>query len=497
MSQTVTNWLRRRSQLTPNRVGLVCGTESWTFSEIRDAADLRSAALASYGIPANYRIGFLASNSVEHYFWLFACQQLGLQMVLLNPRLAANELQRQVDDSGLKLLLCDDKTLPLATALSAKSITFGELSQVSASGDLPIVENWSFDEVTTILYTSGTTGEAKGVMQTFGNHWWSAMASVLNLGLDPAQDSWICAVPLFHISGFSIMMRGIIYGIPIHLMERFDAADLNDLLLSGRASTVSVVTKMLSDILDDLASRQIKNYPDTVRCFLIGGGFLDDVTLARANAAAIPSVFSFGMTETASQCVASSYSTPESKAGSAGLPLFTTQLRIDSGVPAGQVGELQLRTPTLAVGYLNQQDRYNASFTDDGWFHTGDMGYLDDDGYLWVVSRLSDMIISGGENIFPAEIENVLLTHSAVQQAAVVGREDSRWGQVPVAFVVADPLLNTDALTDYCRSQLAHYKVPAQIIFLDELPQTASGKVQRQRLVELLKRADDPHELLR
>lgn len=482
------NWLTKRAELTPHRLALTYQGQTWTFRQLRHSVLDRAGRFAAAGFPANRRIALLSPNSADFYLWLLACQQLDVEMVLLNARLAPTELDYQLRDAGISLLFFEPSQCPVVERVrelnpGIRAVSFEDMAAASAppTGDTPVVSEFDLDRVTTIMYTSGTTGEPKGVQQTLGNHWWSAIGSVLNLGLEPALDSWVCVVPLFHISGFSIMMRSLIYGIPVHLHRRFDAAAVNADLLQGRGTTVSVVAYTLQALLDDLGDRQ---YPASLRCLLLGGGFVDRVLLERCRAAGVPVIQSYGMTETASQIVALNVADAQRKIGSAGQALMPVQLRIGQGSPAGTIGEIQVKSPTLTVGYLNKNELFRDAWTADGWFRTGDSGYLDDEGFLFVKSRLTEMIISGGENIFPSEIEQCLRQRDDIAEAAVVGRPDPLWGAVPVAFLVAaTPARPSDSLlTEYCRERLAHYKVPTRFHWVDVLPRTALGKVRKSEL---------------
>src|SRR5699024_9822416 len=283
----------------------------------------------------------------------------------------------------------------------------------------------------TIIYTSGTTGFPKGVVHTYGNHWWSAAGSMLNLGLSK-QDKWLAAVPMFHVSGLSILLRRVIYGIPVYMLENYDKQQFHEALMNKGVTVASVVTMMVQALMYQLNDDR---YPDTLRCLRLGGGPAPESLLEKAKARQMPVFQSYGMTETSSQIVILSPVKALEKIGSSGKPLFPAQLKINA--PDGQVGEIYVKGPMVTKGYFNNEQATNKALI-DGWLATGDLGYTDREGFLYVVDRRKDLIISGGENIYPTEVENVLSSMEGVQEVGVVGKADDKWGQVPVAFAVTE-----------------------------------------------------------
>jgi O-succinylbenzoic acid--CoA ligase len=316
-------------------------------------------------------------------------------------------------------------------------------------------------------------------MLTYGNYWWSAVGSALNLG-NHADDRWLAVLPLFHVGGLSILLRAAIYGISVVVHRSFEPAAANRAIDADGVTIVSVVGAMLQRMLEERAARP---YPAALRCVLLGGGPAPRPLLEACADRGVPVVQTYGLTEAASQVATLAPADALRKLGAAGRPLFATELRIEragSPAPAGQVGEILVRGPTVMRGYINRPDE-TAEALRDGWLHTGDLGYLDGEGYLYVLSRRHDLIISGGENIYPTEVESVLLMHPAVEEAAVVGLPEQRWGQVPAAAVKlrGGMSLSEAELIDFCRERLASYKVPKLIRFADTLPRNATGKLLR------------------
>lgn len=488
MSNYIPNWLLQRAYVTPDRTALVFGKQSWSFAEMKEIVLQLAASLAAIPIQEGSKAAILMKNRPETVWVIHALQQLGIETVFLNHRLTASELTFQLEDSGAKTLIFDrdfSSEIESLTKLSAvKPIAANEIGQLSKK-NLPKRKEFFLNDVCSIMYTSGTTGKPKGVLQTYGNHWWSAIGSSLNLGLHE-NDAWLCAVPVFHISGLSILMRSVIYGIPVYLMEQFDAQEANQLLKSGNITIMSVVSVMVNRMLGKLADQR---YHSNFRCMLLGGGPAPRPLLELCKEKSIPVFQTYGMTETASQIVTLSPEDSLKKLGSAGKPLFPSQIKIiaTDGREAKphETGEITVKGPNVTHGYL-KRDNDNLKSFHDGWFFTGDLGYIDENGYLFVLDRRSDLIISGGENIYPAEIEGVLMGHEAVIEAGVAGIEDPVWGQVPYAFIVANKKVDEDELKSFCRNQLAAYKVPKRIYQIDVLPRNGANKLMRRHLLQYI-----------
>ncbi len=482
MGQTMPNWLVKRAFLTPNRTAIVFNDQSITFKELYERSLETAGKLTAAGVTQKQYVGLLLRNHLDSAVILLALHLIGVRAVILNNRLSGEEISWQLSDSSSLFLISEEffhdkiekiqnSKLPNMKMLKKEALFQGCYKQ-------PVVQDEiDLDDICTIMYTSGTTGHPKGVMQTYGNHWWSATGSALNLGLHE-EDCWLLTVPLFHISGYSILMKCIIYGMKIVLHEKFDVEKVIEDFHEEHVTIMSVVSTTLNQILEHLKGEKL---PDHVRCMLLGGGPASRSLLNACVEKGIPVFQTYGMTETSSQIVTLAPEDSLRKLGSAGKPLFPSQIKIvtENGgeAPAGVAGEIIVKGPNVTIGYLNKGNQL-----ENGWLSTGDIGYLDGEGFLFVLDRRSDLIISGGENVYPAEIEGVLTSHSHVEDAGVIGIKDERWGKVPVAFIVKKAPVSAEEIIEYCTEKLAKYKVPHRIYFIDEIPRNASKKILRRDL---------------
>lgn len=523
-------WLARRAYLSPEAPALLFGGRTWTFAELNRAAEeaagalravLPDAGIASSDGPAvGPRVAVLLPNTPDFVVWVHALAKAGAVLVPLNARLTAQEMAWQLQDVGAAALLHDaeyedaaraaasllgraaprllDVSRDVAPGLLGHGPGTGAAAPEAAAGAAGLAgPNGAFprthirlDQVHSIVYTSGTTGRPKGAMLTYGNHWWSATGSMLNLGLAP-DDRWLACMPLFHVGGLSILLRSVIYGIPVVLHRRFDPEAVNRAIDEDGVTLLSVVAAMLDRMLD---ARGDQRYPATLRAVLLGGGPAPEALLRRAASAGVPVLQTYGLTETASQTATLAPADALAKLGSAGKPLFPAEVRIaaeDGGggtrwAAPGEPGEIVVRGPTVTVGYWQRPEATAEKFR-DGWFHTGDVGFVDADGYLYVLDRRDDMFVSGGENVYPAEIEAALREHEAVADAGVIGLPDQRWGRVPAAAVVLreGAAVSGLELEAFCRRCLAGYKVPKRFVFVEALPRNAAGKLLRRELARL------------
>lgn len=477
MSESIPHWLTKQANILPNypAIELTDGTHvSFHDLEINSLSYARK--LAAIGVEKGTHIGILSTNCLEMVYTIHAISYLGAVGVLLNTKLTDEELNFQLDDADVNILITNDSGN--RNLRVKKSYTFQQLETMEESS-VSLQFHINFDDPFTIMYTSGTTGFPKGVVHTYGNHWWSAISSALNLGLNK-DDKWLISLPLFHVSGLSTLMKSVIYGMPIFLMKKFDESMVHHAIMEKQITIVSVVTVMVQRLLERLGT---ENYPNSLRCFLLGGGPAPKVLLERAKEKGIPVFQSYGMTETTSQIVTLSAGDALDKLGSAGKPLLPAQLKINNPGSDG-VGEIVVKGPMVTPGYYKNQEANEKSFK-DGWLYTGDLGSVDEQGFLYVVDRRTDLIISGGENIYPSEIENALMKMTEIKEAGVTRMEDDKWGYVPVAYVVLHSEITKEEIFAFLATQLAKYKLPKKVFFVEELPRNASNKLLRNKLKEL------------
>jgi len=480
MNQTMPHWLSKQAELNPYKIAIETNAKSLTFLELKNESQVFAKKLASFGVKQHARVAVLSANHLDMVIAIHALSYLNAVVVLLNTRLSKQELHYQLEQSEATFLILTEGLKDEKNLAFQKQKTFQDVRnqhEVDASLSTHIDLNVPF----TMMFTSGTTGLPKGVIHTYGNHWWSAIGSVLNLGLTE-KDKWLLMLPMFHVGGLSILIRSVIYGMSVYLLEKYDAQFVYRAIVQKRITILSVVTLMLRELLEEMGKEELPSY---VRCLLLGGGSVPDDLLQQVREKNIPLFQSYGLTETSSQIVTLSKEDALEKLGSAGKPLFPAEIKIANQNHEG-VGEIWVKGPMVMDGYIKDETANKLAF-ENGWFKTGDIGYLDSEGFLYVVDRRSDLIISGGENIYPSEVENKILQLEYVHEAAVVGKKDDDWGQVPVAFVVRESdQLSEKTIQDYLKDVLATYKIPKKIIFRESLPKNASNKIMRHQLKKQL-----------
>jgi acyl-CoA synthetase (AMP-forming)/AMP-acid ligase II len=490
--------LAHHASRTPDKAMLVFEGEPTTYGQMAARTARLAGGLAERGVGRGDVVALLAYNCPELLEAIFAANHLGAIAMPINWRLAAPEVRYILEHAGAKALVCDEALVELADE-ATKGIE-ATLVRTCASGR---VEGWvpladlhgepvacvpaDADDVHRLMYTSGTTGRPKGVMLTHANLAWKNFAHLVEFGFTGADLGLACG-PLYHVGALDLTTTSLIAAGATTIIHRaFDAAAVAEEIERSRVTTVWLAPAMVNAILalPDVETRDLSS----VR-LIISGGEKMPIPLIERIGRTFPSAWfadAYGLTETVSGDTFLDRGSVVAKLGSVGRPCLHLELDVwdDEGrsVPAGERGEIVLRGPKVFKGYWRDPEATARAFA-GGWFHTGDIGVRDEDGYVFIVDRLKDMIVSGGENIAGSEVERVLYEHDAVLEAAVVGRPDERWGEVPVAYVVLrdGAEATADELVEHCRSQLAKFKVPKDVTFLGALPRNPSGKVLKREL---------------
>jgi len=498
------NWfgvLAHHATRSPEKALTVFEGETTTYGQMARRATELAGGLAGHGVGEGDVVALLSYNSPEFLETIFAANYLGAIAMPINWRLAAPEVRYILEHSGARALVCDARLIDLAN--EAMEGMNGGLLRVCAAPAAPA--GWTAlpdlrvshpiadrvlaapDDIHRLMYTSGTTGRPKGVMITHANLAWKNMAHIVEFGFT-GDDLGLACGPLYHVGALDLTTTTLIAAGATTIIHRvFDAVDVVDELERSRVTAVWLAPAMVNAImaLPDIEQRDLSS----VRVVINGGEKMPIPLIERVQRTFPRAWFAdaYGLTETVSGDTFLDRDSLISKLGSVGRPCLFLALDIwdkqGAPVPAGERGEIVLRGPKVFQGYWRDPEATAAAFA-GGWFHTGDIGVRDEDGYLYIVDRFKDMIVSGGENIASSEVERVLYEHDAVLEAAVVARPDDRWGEVPVAFVVLrDGATATgDALLAHCRGQLARFKVPKEIVFLGALPRNPSGKVLKREL---------------
>jgi O-succinylbenzoic acid--CoA ligase len=473
-------WIVERARRDPTALALQADELTLSWRELALRVEGIAARVAALGVRRGDRIALLMESSPRMVELIHATQRCLATVVPLNTRLSPPEIAAIIDDAEPRLLFYDrcrrddlaDRTLAALPCVEAEH----ELDAIVA-GDSPPLDVLDPAAIHTLVYTSGTTGAPKGVMLTHANHAASAAASRARLGAR-AGDHWLAVLPLYHTGGLAIVVRSVQDGVPVTLQRRFDPARVSAALRDGGITLVSLVPTMLLRLLDHDGG----SFPPSVRAVLIGGAPAPAALLARARARRLPVLPTYGLTEAASQVATVAPDRTDQALASAGTSLPGIEIRIAAPDACG-CGEILVRGPTVMAGYFRQTDATAAALR-DGWLHTGDAGRIDAEGSLHVLDRRTDLIVSGGENVYPGEVEAVLAEHPAVGEVAVHGRAHPIWGKEVVATIVARDghVLEVEALRAWCRARLAAYKVPRSFRAAETLPRTASGKLRRHLL---------------
>ncbi|MFI9834721.1 long-chain fatty acid--CoA ligase [Streptomyces sp. NPDC051913] len=491
----------------PDAVAVTQDERRLTVRALHERVNRLAAGLSELGVGRGDVVALLLYNRPEFLELVYAVNRVGAVFLPLNYRLSEEEWAYIVGDAQAKVIVTEPEFERAADRIAGK---LPELEhRILVEGE-PLPDGWTDyealldrhhgarvepvdvgpDDLQRLMYTSGTTSRPKGVRITYGNVQAKNLAHIVHFGLTAADTTLVCG-PLYHVGGLDMPALGVLYaGGGVVLQRKFDPVGALSAIQEHRVTNAWLAPAMVNAVLEvpDRAS-----YDTASVRFILGGGEKTPEPVLRRIMNAFPNAWfadAYGLTETVSGDTFLDREHALSKLGSVGRPVPHTRVRIvddaDREVPAGELGEITLRGPKVFAGYW-RDEKATAAALRDGWFHTGDIGHLDEDGFLYIDDRKKDMIVSGGENIATPEVERVLYEHPAVLEASVVGLVHPRWGEVPRAFVVFRPgtSAGADELRAFCLERLAKFKVPVRFEVVDELPRTPSGKVLKRTLRDI------------
>jgi fatty-acyl-CoA synthase len=472
---TIGRWIRDRARSTPERVAIDYDGRLVTYRELDEASDAFAGGFAQAGLGRGDRVATLTGNSPEHVAVLFACAKTGLVLLPLSWRLSPVELRYQLDDAEPSLFLVEEPYEELATATGHR---FDRLEAPPTTeprpGARPRYESVSDEDGLLLIYTSGTTGKPKGALLTHANCFWTNLSFDLTTGVH-SDDVVLQLLPQFHVGGWNVHpLLSFWKGATVVLERQFEAESVLRLIEEKRVTTMMGVPPIYLFLAREpgFATADLSSLERAV----VGGAPMPEALLEMWAERGTAIVQGYGLTEAAPNVLCLPPEDAVRKLGFAGKPYPFVDVRL-----SGE-DELQVRGPNVFPGYWRNAEATKEVFTSDGWLRTGDVAECDEEGFYRIKGRLKDMYISGGENVYPAEVEAALHEHPHVTDAAVVGIPNERWGEVGIAFVVADGVTDEE-LIEWCRGRLARFKVPESVRFVDEIPRNGLGKIQKQELV--------------
>jgi fatty-acyl-CoA synthase len=490
----LTDITARRAALTPDRTAfhVVETGETVTYAALDDRSARAARVLADRGVGPGDRVAILCRNRIEFFEALFACAKLGAILAPLNWRMPARELSDLLADCAPKLLLTGREDAETAagaagpTGLQILDLETDWRSARDVAEPHPGRPAWPGEETWYLIYTSGTTGKPKGVIQTYR----MALVNYINIsqaiGLRDG-DASLNFLPLFHTAGINLHTLPVLMaGGLIHILPGFDAGTTLKLIDEGRLDVMLCVPAVYRELTLHPAFETTDL--TRLRHWSCGGAPMPDVLIEQFAARGAVVCNGFGMTETGPTAFLMDAGHALDKIGSVGKPQLLIDARIatpdGTPLPQGETGEVQFFGPGLTPGYWHRDEETAKLFTPDGWLKSGDLGRFDSDGYCFIAGRIKEMYISGGENVYPAEVENVLDEHPAILESAVSGVDDEKWGEVGCAHLIlrAGETTSAEALRSWCRQRLAGYKVPRHFLIAEDFPRTAAGKVQKHLL---------------
>jgi fatty-acyl-CoA synthase len=480
--QGIGSWPARRARMSPDRVAVVHGDRELTYRDLHDRATRVAHVLAGLGVCSGDRVAYLGPNEPEFLETLFGACMLGAIFVPLNTRLAAPELEYILRDCGASVLVrapAHDLAPDVRHVLDRT--TYGE--QVAAAPAGPVDEPVEPDDIAVIMYTSGTTGRPKGAALSHANLHWNTVNVLIDVDLAGDEVTLVNA-PVFHVAALNqTVLPTLVKGGTV-VLDSFDPVRTLETIARRRVTYLFGVPAMFQAVAG------VPEWTDadlsSVRTMICGGAPVPAQVITTYQQRGLVFLQGYGLTESSPSALFLRAEESTRKVGSAGTPCFFTDVRVldadGQDVPPGVPGEVVLHGPNVMTGYWDKPEETAAVLSPDGWLRTGDVAVSDEDGYLYIRDRIKDVLISGGENVYPAEVEDVLHRHPAVRDCAVIGVPDERWGEVGRAIVVTRHAVEPAELLAFLDGRIARYKIPKTVVFAETLPRTASGKLLKSAL---------------
>ena len=490
----ISNWITTNARFSPAKAALIFEDKTWTYKELEaEIARVASVLKHELGVQKGDRVGILSFNRPEYLTLLFACARLGAMLNPINWRLEVPELMFICENAGHKVLLLEKAFDKLVGPFQEKGLTGAVIgfdyspndgkvwSEFASKGDAPTDNVGALEDDILLVYTSGTTGTPKGAVLTQDNLQWNALNAVHMMNLT-AEDHVLTMLPLFHVGGLNNQTTPAFYsGATVTLHDKFDPADTLEAINSAQISVACFVPAIMAACIN-MPKWDATNF-ERLRLIVTGSTLVPTYLSDHFREKDVTVQEMYGLTETAPVSVYHRPDSDFSKIGSTGLPGLHTAIRIvdleDQDVPPREEGEILIKGPNVMRGYWQNPEATADTFLGD-WFRSGDIGYQDEEGYVYIKDRKKNMIISGSENIYAAEVERVLYQHPAVIECAVIGRKDTKWGEVPIGIIATaeGESVTADELHEHMAGKLARFKHPKEYIFADELPKNAMGKIQ-------------------
>lgn len=486
-------WLYKQAQQNGHHIAITDGQKSYTYQNLYCEASLLAKRLKAY---EQSRVGLYIDNSIQSVILIHACWLANIEIAMINTRLTLNEMTNQMRSINVQLIFCtlplelrgfqivslDDIEFPgtditmnglLDNTMDIQYDTSNETVVPKESSSNKLNTLFNLDDIASIMFTSGTTGPQKAVPQTFRNHYASAIGCKDSLGFNH-DTNWLSVLPIYHISGLSVLLRAVIEGFTVRIVDKFNAEQILTMIKNERITHISLVPQTLNWLM-----QQGLHEPYDLQKILLGGAKLSATMIETALQYNLPIYNSFGMTETCSQFLTATPEMLHARPDTVGMPSANVNVKIKGPNKEGH-GELMIKGANVMNGYL-----YPTDLTDtfeNGYFNTGDIAEIDHEGYVMIYDRRKDLIISGGENIYPYQIETVAKQFPGISDAVCVGHPDDTWGQVPKLYFVSENDISKAQLIAYLSQHLAKYKVPKHFEKVDTLPYTSTGKLQRNKL---------------